>query len=52
MKTDTDYHAQLLLRQNAFAGKTVLWEAEIEHIANISSPARVAIIEGRVLPGL
>lgn len=40
MKTDADYRAQLLLRQNAFAGKTELSEEEIEHIAKISSHAR------------
>ena len=40
MQTDADYHAQLLLRQNAFAGKTELSEAEIEHIAKISSHGR------------
>jgi ribosomal protein S18 acetylase RimI-like enzyme len=40
MKTDADYRAQLLLRQNAFANKTALSEAEIEHIANISSYGR------------
>jgi GNAT superfamily N-acetyltransferase len=40
MQTEADYHAQLLLRQNAFAGKTELSEAEIEHIARISRHAR------------
>lgn len=40
MKTDEDYRAQLLLRQNAFAGKKELSEEEIEHITNISSYGR------------
>ncbi|MCB0200348.1 MAG: GNAT family N-acetyltransferase [Anaerolineae bacterium] len=40
MKTDEDYRAQLLLRQNAFAGKTAMSDEEIEHIANISSYGR------------
>ncbi|MGD2026726.1 MAG: GNAT family N-acetyltransferase [Anaerolineales bacterium] len=40
MQTDLDYHAQLLLRQNAFAGKTVLSEDEIKHIAQISRHSR------------
>ena len=40
MKTDEDYRAQLLLRQNAFAGKTELSREEIEHIGNISSYGR------------
>ena len=40
MQTDADYRAQLLLRQNAFAGKTELSEAEIEHIAKISRHGR------------
>jgi ribosomal protein S18 acetylase RimI-like enzyme len=40
MKTEADYHAQLLLRQNAFAGKTEMSKEEIEHIANISSFGR------------
>jgi len=40
MKTEADYRAQLLLRQNAFAGKTELSEAEIEHIDKISRHGR------------
>lgn len=40
MKTDADYRAQLLLRQNAFAGKTEMSEEEIEHLADISSYSR------------
>lgn len=40
MKTDADYHAQLLLRQNAFAGKTEFSKEEIEHIAKISKFGR------------
>jgi GNAT superfamily N-acetyltransferase len=40
MRTEADYHAQLLLRQNAFAGKTELSDEEIEHITKISSHAR------------
>jgi ribosomal protein S18 acetylase RimI-like enzyme len=40
MQTEADYLAQLLLRQNAFAGKTELSEAEIEQIARISSHGR------------
>lgn len=40
MKTEADYLAQLLLRQNAFAGKTALSEEEIKHIAQISSHSR------------
>ena len=40
MQTEADYLAQLLLRQNAFAGKTELSEAEIEHITKISNHGR------------
>lgn len=40
MKTDEDYRAQLLLRQNTFAGKLELSEEEIEHIASIASYGR------------
>jgi GNAT superfamily N-acetyltransferase len=40
MQTEADYLAQLLLRQNAFAGKTALSEAEIEHITKISNHGR------------
>jgi predicted GNAT family N-acyltransferase len=40
MKTDEDYYGQLLLRQNAFAGKTALSEEEIKHISQISRHSR------------
>ncbi len=40
MTTDADYRAQLLLRQNAFAGKMELSEEEIEQITNISRYGR------------
>jgi ribosomal protein S18 acetylase RimI-like enzyme len=40
MKTEADYLGQLLLRQNAFAGKMTLSEEEIEHISTISSFSR------------
>lgn len=40
MQTDADYMAQLLLRQNAFVGKTELSDEEIEHIAKISNHGR------------
>lgn len=40
MKTEADFNNQLLLRQNAFAGKRELSEEEINHIAQISSHSR------------
>lgn len=40
MQSAADYHKQLLLRQNAFAGKTDLSAEEIERIAAISRQAR------------
>lgn len=40
MKTNADYRAQLLLRQNAFAGKKALSEEEISHIDKISRYGR------------
>ena len=40
METEADYHRQLLLRQNAFAGKTELSEEEIKQITQISRHSR------------
>lgn len=37
MQTDADYHAQLLMRQNAFGGKTELSKKEIKHITTLSN---------------
>ncbi len=39
MKSRSDYRNQILLRQNAFAGKTEMTEEELEHIMKITNHA-------------